>query len=100
MGDNTTPDRHLPSNRAKLRAAAVPVLALAAVLAGGLVAWDGRQESSFGWFAYAPLSNDIFSGSGMTFVTRGTQAGLAIAVAGLLALAFWAGFRIGRRPRR
>ncbi|MGK3647921.1 hypothetical protein [Pseudarthrobacter enclensis] len=100
MGENNTPDQRLPSNRAGLRAAVVPVLALAAVLAGCLVAWNGQVKSSFGWFAYAPLSNDFFSGSSMVLVTQGTQIGLAIAVAGLLVLAFWAGFRLGRRPRR
>jgi hypothetical protein len=50
-----------------------------------------------GWFAYAPLSNAPFSANGAAFITQGTQAGLAIMGAGLLVLAFWAGYRVGRR---
>ena len=69
--------------------------------AGGcIVAWNQQATASFGWFAYAPLSNDTFSGSGLTFVTQGTQIGLGIAVLGLLILAFWAGYRSGRRTGR
>lgn len=98
MGENNIPDQHPPSNRAGLRAAVVPVLALAVVLAGCLVAWLNRNASFS--FAYAQLSNRPFTGIGADLVTDGTQAGLAIAVAGLLVLAFWAGFRLGRRPRR
>ena len=48
-----------------------------------------------GWFAYAPLSNAPFSANGAAFITQGTQAGLAIMGAGLLVLAFWAGYRVG-----
>jgi len=66
------------------------------VLVGCFVAWS-NATTSFGWFAYAPLSNQIFTGSGMAFVSQGTQIGLAVAVAGLLVLAFWAGYRTGRR---
>jgi heme/copper-type cytochrome/quinol oxidase subunit 1 len=66
------------------------------VLVGCLVAWS-NATTSFGWFAYAPLSNQLFTGSGVSVVSQGTQIGLAVAVTGLLVLAFWAGYRIGRR---
>ena len=66
------------------------------MLVGCFVAWS-NATTSFGWFAYAPLSNQIFTGSGMAFVSQGTQIGLAVAVAGLLVRAFWAGYRTGRR---
>ncbi|WP_461190483.1 hypothetical protein [Arthrobacter sp. Z4-13] len=33
----------------------------------------------------------------LAFVTQGTQIGLAVAVIGLLVLAFWPGHTIGRR---
>ncbi len=97
MGENNTPDAHKTPKLARLREAVLPIAALAVVLVGCFVAWNNSQNVSFGWFAYAPLSNEPFSGSGLAFVTPGTQAGLAIAVAGLLVLAFWAGYRIGTK---
>jgi heme/copper-type cytochrome/quinol oxidase subunit 1 len=96
MGENkTAQERRKP---ARLLAAVVPLAGLAAVLVGCLIAWN-NSEASFGWFAYAPLSNDPFSGSGIAFVTQGMQIGLGVAVFGLLVLAFWAGYRIGSRAR-
>ncbi|TLM82682.1 hypothetical protein FDW83_12065 [Pseudarthrobacter sp. NamE2] len=100
MGDNNTPEEHQPSRRTRARAAVVPLLGIVAVLVGGLIAWTKSHEISFGWFAYAPLSNQPFSGTGLVFLSPGTQTGLAIAVAGLLVLAFWAGLSIGRRSNK
>jgi len=97
MGENNTPGERKTPKPARLRGAVLPIAALAVVLAGCFVAWSNHVNASFGWFAYAPLSNEPFSGSGLAFVTPGTQAGLAIAVGGLLVLAFWAGYRIGNR---
>ncbi len=97
MGENIAPDERKPPKRARLRAAVLPLAGIALVLVGCGVAWNSTANASFGWFAYAPLSNGPFSGSGMAFVTQGTQIGLAIAVVGLLALAFWAGHTLGRR---
>lgn len=97
MGENNTPADRKPPKPARVLAAVMPLLGLVAVLVGCIVAWNSNANASFGWFAYAPLSNEPFSGSGMAFVTQGTQIGLAIAVVGLLVLAFWAGFRTGRK---
>ncbi len=96
MGEHNTPEDRMPSKRTKWRAAVVPLLAVAVVLVGCLIAWLNRNASFS--FAYAPNSNRPFIGIGADLITEGTQAGLAIAVAGLLVLAFWAGFRMGRRP--
>ena len=93
MGENNTPEERRPSKRTKLPAVVVPFLGLAAVLVGGLIAYLNRDL--VGWFAYAPLSNKPFSANGAAFITQGTQAGLAIMGAGLLVLAFWAGYRVG-----
>jgi len=71
------------------------LLGIAAVLAGVLIAYLNRDFT--GWFAYAPLSNKPFTANGAAFITQGTQIGLAVMVAGLLLLAFWAGYRLGRR---
>jgi heme/copper-type cytochrome/quinol oxidase subunit 1 len=96
MGEhNTSGDRKAPK-LARLSAAVVPAAGLVAVLVGCFVAWS-NASAGIGWFAYAPLSNQLFLGSGMAFVSQGMQIGLAVAVVGLLVLAFWAGYRIGRR---
>ncbi|MEO8281863.1 MAG: hypothetical protein ABI568_00430 [Pseudarthrobacter sp.] len=71
------------------------LLGLAAVLAGLMVARLNRDFT--GWFAYAPLSNTPFAANGAAIVTQGTQLGLATTAVGLLLLAFWAGYRTGRR---
>lgn len=96
MGEDNTSKENEPSRRA-VPAAAVPLLGLVAVLAGVLIAYLNRDFT--GWFAYAPLSNQPFTANGAAFITQGTQVGLAVMVAGLLVLAFWAGYRLGRRPR-
>jgi len=95
MGENNANHERQPSRRGIVAAAVVPLCGLVAVLAGGLIAYLNRDF--VGWFAYAPLSNQPFSVPGAAFITRGTQFGLALVVAGLLMLAFWAGYRLGRR---
>ncbi|WP_307423218.1 hypothetical protein [Pseudarthrobacter defluvii] len=96
MGENATPGKRQPSKRAKVPAAVVPLLGVVTMVVGCFVAWSNRN-SYVGWFAYAPLSNEVFTANGMAFISPGTQIGLAIMVAGLLVLAFWAGYRVGRR---
>ena len=95
MGENATPEERPGSRRGKVPAAVVPLLGLVAVLVGFLIAYLNRDFT--GWFAYAPLSNTPFGANGAAFVTQGTQVGLVIMVAGLLVLAFWTGYRFGRR---
>jgi heme/copper-type cytochrome/quinol oxidase subunit 1 len=85
-----------PRQQPRRRAAVVmPLLGLAAVVVGSILVWTSADD--VGWFAYAPLSNQIFTGNGATFLSQGAQAGLTVAVLGLLLLAFWAGYRIGRQ---
>jgi heme/copper-type cytochrome/quinol oxidase subunit 1 len=70
------------------------------VVAGvGLVtashAWG---ESSFGWFAYAPLSESELSfGEQLSRDVRDLWAGIAVAVIGLLMITGGVGYRIGQR---
>lgn len=96
MGEHNAFGEHKTPKPARVSAAILPVVGLVAVLVGCLVAWS-NANATIGWFAYAPLSNQLFTGDGMAFVSQGTQTGLAVAVTGLLVLAFWAGYRIGRR---
>lgn len=95
MGENNTSGERQPSKRAKLAASVVPWMGVVAVLAGCLIAYLNRDFT--GWFAYAPLSNQPFTANGAAFIPQGTQLGLALAVVGLLALAFSAGLVVGRR---
>ena len=95
MGEHSTSGERKKKS-ARAWAAFLPVAGLVAVLVGCFVAWS-NATTSFGWFAYAPLSDQLFVGSGVAFVSQGTQIGLVVAVAGLLILAFWAGYTIGRR---
>jgi heme/copper-type cytochrome/quinol oxidase subunit 1 len=95
MGEHASGERKTPKP-VRLSAAVLPVAGFVAVLVGSLVAWS-NANASVGWFAYAPLNNQLFMGNGVAFISQGTQIGLAVAITGLLILAFWAGYRIGRR---
>ncbi|MET3367436.1 UNVERIFIED_CONTAM: heme/copper-type cytochrome/quinol oxidase subunit 1 [Jeotgalibacillus campisalis] len=99
MGENNKlGEQSTPQPARKPAAVVVPLLGLIAVIVGLIVAWT-NQSTSFGWFAYAPLSDTVFVGNGGAMVSQGTQLGLVVTVIGLLVLAFWAGFAIGRRSR-
>ncbi|MEO5319680.1 hypothetical protein PV761_13975 [Arthrobacter sp. CC3] len=98
MGENNTSGDHETPKPAGVSAAILPLVGLVAVLVGCFLAWN-NANATFGWFAYAPLSNEVFTGNGIAFVSQGTQIGLAVAVTGLLVLAFWAGYRIGRNAK-
>ncbi|PYI68226.1 hypothetical protein CVV68_07875 [Arthrobacter livingstonensis] len=76
-------------------AAVVPGLALAAIAAGILMAAGAGGTGEFGWFAYAPLSGEAYVPSAVLFLGPRTYAGFASLVVGLLALAFWSGYRTG-----
>jgi heme/copper-type cytochrome/quinol oxidase subunit 1 len=95
MGGNNAAEQPNMPKRARILTAALPFAGLAALLVGGLIAYFNREF--VGWFAYAPLSNTPFTANGAAFITQGTQLGLAIAVVGLLLLAFWTGYRVGRK---
>lgn len=71
------------------------LLALGVILVGAGVVM-ASQPVTFGWFAYAPLSDGVF----MTFPPSLMPTGAAVAlVAGTALVAGWVGFRLGRRPR-
>lgn len=54
------------------------------------------DQASFGWFAYAPLSNTTFSPIGLQLSPR-SQIGIALFLVGLAVLAFGAGWMLGQR---
>jgi heme/copper-type cytochrome/quinol oxidase subunit 1 len=72
--------------------------AVLAVVAGSVIAVvSASQPLSFGWVAYAPLSGAVFDPNRAHIVAPLTVLGLAIAVLGLCAGAFWAGLTVGAR---
>lgn len=83
-----------------LRALVVPLAAGVLVVAGAVLAATGTTES-FGWFSYAPLQEGTLEpgpGPGSLLMLTGKmQLGYLLVIAGLLAAAFWGGFRLGRR---
>ncbi|MCM3689016.1 hypothetical protein [Kocuria rosea] len=73
----------------------VAALAVATILAGALTVVFNPPEATFGWFAYAPLNGETFSG--MIILNRTAAAGWAAVAAGAVLLAFCAGWLLGRR---
>lgn len=71
----------------------VPAIASAMII-GGIAAAvvAAPREVSFGWFAYAPLSEATFSPDGLIVLAGGALGGLIVAVVGVALLAFWAGY--------
>jgi heme/copper-type cytochrome/quinol oxidase subunit 1 len=96
MGEHKLGEHSTPQPARKLAAVVVPLLGLIAVIVGVVLAWT-NLDTNVGWFAYAPLSNEVFVGDNGSFVSRETQLGVGIAGVGLLVLAFWAGLAVGRR---
>jgi hypothetical protein len=84
-----------PRRRAWLLLAAGSVLLLfsAAVLVHGR-----RPADSFGWYAYAPLSDTAFP-SGFVFLDPTQWGAIAVAIVGLVAAGWAAGFLAGRGAR-
>jgi heme/copper-type cytochrome/quinol oxidase subunit 1 len=77
----------------------VPLIAVASAVIGILVVRAPRQD--VGWFAYAPLANDTSSSNNLVFMDGTARLGYALILAGMLLLAFWAGYRFApRRTRR
>lgn len=69
--------------------------AAALVVAGGALLLFAPV--SFGWTAYAPLSGESFSFSGMYPLTPERAVGAGLAVAGLLLAVGVGGWAVGRR---
>lgn len=75
-----------------------PAAAVLLVLGGVLLLAGGAGPADFGWFAYAPLSETTLGG-GLVLVSRSMQFGALMVLAGLVLLAFWGGYLVGRRQR-
>ena len=94
MADVTAPEQPAP-RPVRPRGAAVVLVALVVLGVGLLLAalWVASRPTSFGWFAYAPVS-------GTTFVPVGAYppgAAALLAGAGALLVGGAVGFVLGRR---
>jgi heme/copper-type cytochrome/quinol oxidase subunit 1 len=77
-----------------VRVVLVALVVLGLVLLGAAV-WAESRTASYGWFAYAPLSDTTYAPSGPS--SGGTVA--LLSGAGALLLGGAAGFVVGRRGR-
>ena len=80
----------MKTNRLPVALAAVGIVALAAGI--GLIVWAALHPASFGWTAYAPLSETALVPS-----TSYDVWGERVITLGLVFLAFSAGLLVGRR---
>lgn len=74
------------------------IVGIIAVGAGLALMINGQTQATFGWYAYAPLSDKSFSPAATYLSARG-QAGLAVAVIGAIVVAFCAGWMLASRRR-
>lgn len=91
-GSNTP--RTVPPRRPPLWLIVLASLGVVLVLVGSLLVLLNPSEATFGWYAYAPLSDEAFPAA--SFMTPEAVAGWVSAVVGLLLWAFCAGWIVGR----
>ena len=72
------------------------VLGAVAAVIGLVLLLLPSGQASFGWFAYAPLSNSAFIPPGV-LLSPHSQIGIVLFVIGLAMLAFSAGWMLGHR---
>lgn len=79
----------------------VPVIASATIVGGvAAAALATPQDVSFGWFAYAPLSEAAFTPDALIVLTGGAFGGLVVAAVGVVSFVFWAGYTFGASRAR
>lgn len=78
---------------------ALPWLAIAATVGGlAVIVTAPTETASFGWFAYAPLSDSTFlAGTDGIHLTGQRLVGTVATIVGVVVLAFWLGLSIGRK---
>ncbi|WP_218220872.1 hypothetical protein [Nesterenkonia sp. Act20] len=72
-----------------------------ALTVGGIVTLIAamQQQTRFGWFAYAPLSESTYAPDPSTTFTTLGVLGIVLLGLGLLAVGFLSGMRFARRRR-
>ncbi|PPL20133.1 hypothetical protein [Microterricola pindariensis] len=84
-----------PRHRAWLRIGVV--LAALLVLAGVVLLLLPTEQTTVGWFAYAPLPETVFVPDAGVLLSPRAVLGLVLATLGALALAAWGGWAFARR---
>jgi uncharacterized membrane protein len=92
--------RPRPGRRKLAADLAAPLLAVLLLLAGLILTSLPVRSENFGWFAYAPLSQQTFQLQGLVMIGPEAWAGIAMISLGLLILAFWSGYRVGAHRRQ
>lgn len=88
------------THRVGLASRLVLVAGLAALVVGVVVlATAAAQPVSFGWFAYAPLSDTTFTAEGVHMLSTPSLVGAVIVVMSLLVLTAWLSYRQGVRRK-
>ena len=72
------------------------VLGLVGIVVGAILLTRPGPPASFGWTAYAPLTNTVFV---PPFVTPSLVFGVLLAALGIALVAGWVGFALGRRTK-
>ncbi|MCZ2402281.1 hypothetical protein IV498_03575 [Paenarthrobacter sp. Z7-10] len=98
MGTNDELNRGSIKGKRVVRIVVPVVAVLLSALGLGLMFSAGQQES-FGWFAYAPLTDAAFLSGDLVFLPGSARIGIALTGVGLLVLAFWSGFRTASQRR-
>jgi heme/copper-type cytochrome/quinol oxidase subunit 1 len=100
MNESGTVSTPRPGRSAFVRVlpVALGIIGLVAVSVGLALMINGQTQSTFGWFAYAPLSDKSFSPAA-TFLSARGQTGLTIAVIGAIVFAFCSGWMLASRRR-
>lgn len=89
-----------PSRQGRVIWRAVPLLGAVLLAAGAVFLSLPVRQQEFGWFAYAPLSEQTFAVPGLVVMDTEKWAGVVLVGLGLLTLAFWSGVLAGRNSRR
>lgn len=89
-----------PSPQRRLVRLAVPLLGAVLLAAGAVLLSLPVRQEEFGWFAYAPLSEQTIAFRGLLVMDAERWAGVVLVGLGLLTLAFWSGVLAGRHSLR
>lgn len=85
-----------PSRKRRLIRLAAPLLGAVLLVVGAVFLSLPVRQEEFGWFAYAPLSQQTIAAPGLLVMDAEKWAGVVLAGLGLLTLAFWSGVLAGR----
>ena len=90
---------NVPSKHSIYPLIAWACIGIVVTLAGTILMLMSEGTASFGWFAYAPLSEDSYAPF-LPFFTVQEKIGLGTGIIGITILVFCGGWAFGRRDPR